>query len=171
MSKTIVTAAAATYFETFGLDALNTELTARGLGEQEDSKVGSMLVATGVRTLDEFAATLINLSEGSVTSENLERAFHKAFPEHKIGDRHGAHYLSLARNGNLSGTVECRFKPEKAVRKKAASSKGIDLDVSSMDDDQREALAVALEGSQPETAAAIRAFGDTSESADSDGSE
>lgn len=154
-SKTINTMNAVSLFILAGIGRLNEELEARGMGEQEDPTVAATIVASGVRTLDEFAATAVNLSHGEVTGEELKSQFRKAFPNHKIGDRHGPHYLSLARNGHLSGEVSCRFEPSKAKRQ--ASRKGsVSIDVQAMTDVQKTALATALEGSNPELAASIR---------------
>ena len=157
MSKIINTPAVIEVVSTFGLDPINTELEARGLAAQKDPTVGATILAMGVRSLDEFAATVVNLSLGTVESEDLRNHMAKAFPNHKIGDRHGSHYLSLARKGNLQGAVECRFQPAKATRKRRAKGT-VGIDMKSMNAVQREALAIALDASNPELAAQVRAF-------------
>ncbi len=163
-TKTINMSATTNIFATFGMDSMNAELKARGLTEQTNEDVAAMLLATGCRSLDEFSATIVNLTDGKIDSDTLASHMTKAFPNHKIGDRHGSHYLSLARNGNLSGTIECRFKPAKATRKaKAAAAKGISLDVSTMTDEQRTALADALEATNPTLAASVRPVDATEE--------
>lgn len=156
MTKSINMTATTNIFSTFGLDPMNAELEARGLTEQTNENVAAMLLATGCRSLDEFSATIVNLTDGNIDSDTLASHMTKAFPNHKIGDRHGSHYLSLARNGNLAGTVECRFKPAKATRKATTAAQSISLDVSAMSDEQRTALADALEATNSELAKSVR---------------
>ncbi len=152
MSKTISIPSTTAIFAAYGLDALNTELKARSLETTKDAKVGAMILASGCRSLDEFSATIINLSTGTIDAETLREKMVKAFPQHKIGERHGPHYLSLARNGNLNGNVNCRFQPEKSTRK---ARKGIVMDVSSMNEKQRKELARVLRPSNPSLADSI----------------
>lgn len=156
MSKSIHTPAAIATFTTFGIDALNIELKARKLGTCEDPTMGATILAMGCRSLDEYSATIINLSGGTIDADGLKAGMQKAFPEHKIGDRHGNHYLSLARKGNLQGNVECHFQPAKSSRKKKAGHVGID--VASMNTKQRAALAKVLRASNPEVADQILAM-------------
>ena len=72
----------------------------------------------------------------------------KAFPNHKIGARHGAHYLSLSRTGSLSGTIECRFQAAKATRRAAA--KGVSFSLDTIDDKQLKAMAKSAKGTSLE---------------------
>ncbi len=153
MSKTINTANAVTTFTAFDLDAMNTELQARGLTDVEDINMAATILASGIRSLDEFAATMINLAQGNIDSADLRDAMEVAFPEHKISDRHGSHYLSLARNGNLQGNIECRFAPPKATRK-PRGKKGVNIDLSAMDEKQLKLLAKV----SPELEAAVTAW-------------
>lgn len=142
MSKTINTPATIAYFNTFALDALNAELATREMDEAPDAKTAAMILATSVRTLDELTATTVNLTEGNVDRDALHDAFVKCFPEHTISERHVGHYLSLARKGNLSGSVECRFSPAKAARK-ARSKFKVTVDVRELTQEQRDALIAA----------------------------
>lgn len=150
MSKTINVANATAIFALAPVASISAELQARGLDPVDDAKMGAMLLATGCRSLDEFSATMVNLYEGNIESESLKDAMAEAFPNHTIGDRHGSHYLSLARNGNLQGNVECRYQPPKAKRK-ARARKGLNIDLSSMTPKQRAALAKI----SPEIATAV----------------
>lgn len=142
MSKTINTPAAVNYFNAFALEALNTELKTRDMEPCEDAKTAATILATSVRTLDELTATTVNLTEGEVDRDALHDAFVACFPEHTISDRHVGHYLSLARKGNLSGKVECRFAPAKAARK-ARSKFKVTVDVRELSPEQRDALIAA----------------------------
>lgn len=142
--KRINTAAAATILAAYPLEAINEELAHRGLATAPDQQAGATLLAMGVRSLDEFAATAVNLSQGAIEAEALKGQMAKAFPEHKIGDRHGAHYLSLARTGSLQGAIECRYTPGKASRK--AQAKAAAFDLSGIEDKQLAAMAKSAKG-------------------------
>ncbi len=142
MSKSVNTPAVVEYFNTFALDALNTELTVREMDATDDVKMAATILATSVRTLDELTATVVNLTEGNVDRPSLLDAMVKCFPDHTVGERHVGHYLSLARKGNLSGNIECRFAPGKAARKSRSKFK-VTLDVRELTDAQRKALTKA----------------------------
>jgi hypothetical protein len=131
-------------FASFGLENINEELTARNMPNVEVADNGANLLAIGVRSLDEFAATVINLAKGAIEPATMTGYMVKAFPGHKIGERHGPHYISLARTGSLSPkcTVEVRYAPGKATRR--ATPKGYDL--SGVNDKQLAAILKAVKG-------------------------
>jgi hypothetical protein len=141
--KRINTAATVALLATFPVENINEELTARGATPTENAQAGATLLAMGCRTLDEVAATVVNLSKGEVTGEELTGYLKKAFPEHKIGERHGPHYLSLSRTGSLSGNIECRYTAPKAGRKVA---KAASFDLTSIEDKQLAAMAKSCKG-------------------------
>lgn len=137
MSKRINMGATTTILATFDLDNINEELSHRGMTKVDDPNTGAALLAAGIRSLDEFAATVVNLSKGDCDADTLKVFMTKAFPNHKIGDRHGSHYLSLARSGNIQGAIECRYAPAKATRRKS-TAKAVDL--SNVDEKQLRAM-------------------------------
>jgi hypothetical protein len=142
MSKTVNTPAVITFLNTFALTALNTELESREMPASEEVATATAILASGIRSLDELTATVVNLTEGDVDRDAMHEAMVKCFPEHTISERHVGHYLSLARKGNLSGAIECRFAPAKAARKGRSKFK-VTLDVRELSDEQRDALIAA----------------------------
>lgn len=54
------------------------------------------------------AAALINLTQGTISAETLTSSLKTLFPDDRVGERHGPHYLSHARTGKLK---DCRFTP------------------------------------------------------------
>lgn len=153
MSKTINTAATTAFLLTFGLPAIVSEMEARGLKPVSDPETGAALLAMGCKSLDDVAVTVVNLTNGSITAEELHEGFVKCFPEHKIGDRHAPHYLSLARTGNHNSKFETRVEVPKASRKaKGAAAKGLDL--SGVADDRLTIMLTATEGTPMHSAVA-----------------
>lgn len=144
MSKSISTSATVLVLSSFALDSINEELVSRNLAPATEVASGATLLAMGCRTLDEVAATVVNLSKGTVTGEELGKAFEKAFPAHKIGARHGPHYLSLSRTGGLSGNVVVRYAPAKGARKAPAPAATFDL--SGIDAKQLASMAKSAKG-------------------------
>ena len=142
MSKTVNTAAVISHLNTFALEALNIELTVRDMPASEEISMATAILASGIRSLDELTATIVNLTEGNVDRDAMHETMVKCFPEHTISERHVGHYLSLARKGNLSGEIKCRFEPAKAARKGRSKFK-ITLDVRELSDAQRDALIAA----------------------------
>ena len=64
-------AAAIALFSSIHVDKLNVELKQRGLPPQEDPNMAASLLTAGCRSQGEFAAIVINLEEGDVTTEEM----------------------------------------------------------------------------------------------------
>jgi len=132
------TTAAMGIFLNFGLKRMNLELAERNLPAQKGKEVAATLLVAGVRSQGEFSALVINLSEGNLEADVLKEHLVAAFPDAKISDRHGAHYLCHARTGNLKG---CRFRPPTAnERKRAIKGKSRPKDIEDMTTDEIEKI-------------------------------
>lgn len=81
----------------------------------------SVVRASGIKSQGEATVLIINLSNGTCTHEQVTIALKAGFPTAKITDRHGPHYLSLARTGKLSG-VEVTSIPHTARKVKRATA-------------------------------------------------
>jgi len=98
--------------------ALRTYIAAEGLMISEDASDDQVLdtamkIGNANSSQAKCAAWLINVTEGNVTSDDIETVLRERFPGAKIGGRHGAHFASLSRSGKLKG---CRFEVAKAGR-------------------------------------------------------
>ena len=145
MGKKINVENTAAFVFSFGLDSINEELIHRGLAKVEDAKAGSNLLAMFVTSLDSLTVLSLNLSEGMITSEELGDLMGRVFPENRIGVRHGPHYLSLARHGNLSKAAGTpRHSPAPSAARRGRTAKGMDL--SAVSSEQLEAMAKAAVG-------------------------
>jgi len=61
-----------------------------------------------VKSQGDLVVVVLNVTHAqgiSVTGEDLTRILSVSFPKAKIGERHGPHYMSMARNGKLKGLV------------------------------------------------------------------
>ena len=96
---------------------LNDELVIKGMPTQEDPVLAASLLVAGVRSQGEFSTLVINLTHGDITASALKEALIVAFPQAKISDRHGSHFLCHARTGSLK---DCRFRPATANERKRA---------------------------------------------------
>lgn len=121
-TKSVNTAKATEIFASMGLARLNEELSSRGLKTYENAEDAATILAMGVRSLDEFTATMVNLTHGELVGKALTPMLAMAFPDHGISDRHGPHYLSLCRTGETSSKIKCRFEIDKARRPKKAGA-------------------------------------------------
>lgn len=145
MSKKINILATQAIFQAYGLAAINEELQARALQPSEDLAAGSLLIAMGVSSLDEFAVTLVNLSHGEVQVDQATSLMAQAYPENKIGNRHGPHYLSLARTGSAAGRYQARYGVPKATRKAGGKKLGL-LDFGTVPDGLLREMLKSAEG-------------------------
>lgn len=109
----IITAAALALVGLAAPGAIDKELEEKGLipakSTSQEDRAASLIKAEGVSTQGHFAAVVINLTHGEgkeLTADELTRALAEAFPGANIGNRHGPHYLSHARKGNLKGLRE-----------------------------------------------------------------
>lgn len=149
--KRIVTSQAIVIFTTFGLQAINEELGSRNMkpvdtgDASKDAEAGASLLAMGVRSLDEFAATVVNLSHGEIDGDRMTELMQQAFPNHSIGKRHGPHYTCHARNGNLGGDIVVRYTVPKAKRK-SGGGKPSTTDLSNVELDRLKIMLSATEG-------------------------
>jgi len=68
-----------------------------------------------------FSGTLIDITyrrtNGGISAHDLQIALMEVFPTAQIGDRHGKHYLSKARKGNLECVSSGLRIPMEAKRK------------------------------------------------------
>jgi hypothetical protein len=144
MSKTANTAAVVEILKGIGLASLNEELAAIGLKPAEEIEVAATLVAMKVKSLDDFAVVVVNGNKGSVSGEELGTAMAKAFPAHKIGERHGPHYLSLCRTGSHNSDLVVRYPVGKSARK--AATRTAKTDLSGVPADRLEAMLASVEG-------------------------
>ncbi|KKM79182.1 hypothetical protein LCGC14_1352540 [marine sediment metagenome] len=97
------------------LEESNRVLTEAGLEAREDIAPAQTLIAvSAIATQSDFAATVINLTNGQVSGEQLSEACGAAFDGRKTkdGSRHGPYYLCRARKGLLKG---CNVVPPKSV--------------------------------------------------------
>lgn len=102
------------FLKTVSTQAITSYLEAQGLPVPTAPEAASALalkVGAG-RSQGEFAAFVINLTGGSVSAPDLQACLAERFPSAKVGDRHGSHYLCLARTGKLEGTT---IAPPKAA--------------------------------------------------------
>ncbi len=69
----------------------------------------TLITLSKPRSQPEFSALAINVTRGGITGSELTEALRQAFPNAKVGDRHGPHYLCKARTGKLPGT---EYRPD-----------------------------------------------------------
>jgi len=95
-------------------DQINAYLAENGLTTTED-KAPEIAIRFSQATSSQakMAAFLINVTKGDITTDQLGDALRLAFPNAKVGDRHGPHYASLSRTGKLKG---CNHSVAKAGR-------------------------------------------------------
>lgn len=87
------------------LEAINARLAKHGLPQVTDLNTGATQLAraSGVKSQGDVAVLVVNLTGGRVPADDLTKILAASFPGSKVGDRHGPHYLSLARTGKLKG--------------------------------------------------------------------
>lgn len=139
-----------TQISTFSDEAIIEELVARGFGEQEPA-VGASILAAATKSQGEYSALMINLARGQMTNEVLTQNLTVAFPDAKIGERHGPYYMSHARTGKL----DVRYTPTSGLRRKTSTT--VNFDLKSLDEEQIVKLHRALAKTSPELAALIKA--------------
>lgn len=102
------------------LESINARLAKHGLPQVEDLNTGAVQLAraSGVKSQGDVAVLVVNLTGGRVQADDLTKILAAAFPGSKVGERHGPHYLSLARTGKLKG-VEIEGTIAHRARKKA----------------------------------------------------
>lgn len=109
----------------FGMDALTAELDAQGIPEMPEAAAVAV-VTKGVNSLGSFTRLVSDLSGGTLTGKDITGLMLRVFPENKVGDKHGPHYLSLARKGRYG---DLRHVPPSRRRTKTqvvVDMKGLD---------------------------------------------
>lgn len=62
--------------------------------------------ATGVKSQGATSMIVINMTVGKIKADQLTALLAAGYPTSKVGERHGPHYLSLARTGHLPGVTK-----------------------------------------------------------------
>jgi len=117
------------------LALMNNEIELKQLPAMTDQATAATLLVTGLRTQGDFAALIINLSEGRVTPGEITEGLKAAFPDNKVGDKHGAYYTSKARTGDLVG---CRYAPPTLAELRRAKNPKSLVDISKLSAEQLE---------------------------------
>ncbi len=107
------------------LEQINGRLAKRGLPPMKDilTAAATLTRAEGVRTQSQACVLLLNITGGTVHSEDVTKALTEGFPGAKVGDRHGPHYMSLARTGKLEGLdKDITIIPHSARAKKSSTT-------------------------------------------------
>ena len=87
-----------------------------------------LITASAVRSQGDYVALVINVTHGEglpLSADDVTRALAMAFPNARIGDRHGPHYISLARTGKLKGLRE-DLAPIPHMRRPAAKEEDVE---------------------------------------------
>lgn len=119
-NKIDVTECARAMLDVAGELAISERLVAQGVPAEGAALArGELLVkAGGLRSEGEVAALAINLTGGRIAPKDLTRILAASFPTLRVGDRHGPHYISLARTGKLKGVDDAaraiKFAPRRA---------------------------------------------------------
>jgi hypothetical protein len=151
MPKTIDTTKTTAILAGFPIERLAEELKARGfVPSADDSVANAQMLAVSCRSLDDVVVTLVNLTHGEVDSEAVTSLLAAAFPAHRIGERHGAHYISLCRTGNISSKFPVRFTPGRARKSVKAAPAAKTYDLSNVPPAQLKKLAAAAKGTDLE---------------------
>lgn len=102
-------------YKNVSIEAIRSFISDAGVTPPKDDDAARTLCGklAAFRSQGEFAAHIINLTEGNISGADLTASIAAAFPSAKVGTRHGPHYLCLARTGKLKGTT---VVPPKAVR-------------------------------------------------------
>lgn len=106
-------------FSAMPLETLNAELAHQGLEAMPTQGSAASMLAGRVRNGHEVCAVMLNLTDGAIKPDVMTDVMAKALPGSKVGDRHGHHYMSLARNGKLGGEIAVRCIPGLARKAKA----------------------------------------------------
>lgn len=150
MSKTIDTAKATAIFSGFPLERLAEELKARQFVPSDSPAANAQMLAVSCRSLDDVVVTLVNLTHGEVDPEAVTSLLTAAFPAHKISERHGAHYISLCRTGNVNAKFPVRYTPGRARKSVKAAPAAKTYDLSNVPPAQLKKLAAAAKGTDLE---------------------
>lgn len=106
-------AAAVALMALSGIEVIDRELEEAGIvtsaTSEEIDRVETYVKMQGITTQAHFAAVVINLTHGEgkkLDPDELTKAVADAFPNARVTDRHGPHYISHARKGRLKGLRE-----------------------------------------------------------------
>ena len=130
----------------FGTEAINEELAAQGIPEMPEA-AGVVVVTKGVTNLGSFTRLVSDLSRGTLAGKDITELMRRVFPDNKIGDKHGPHYLSTARKGKYG---QLRHQPPSGRRTKTQ----VVIDLKGLDEKGLKALAKV----SPALKAAIEAY-------------
>lgn len=105
---------------------VETQLKLAGLPVPEDDAALNRLFVKAVcgSTQGTVAAAFVNATGGSITADELVSVLQDAFPNDKIGKRHGGHYLSKCRTGKITVAVEV----PKATRTAVLTAKNAEIE-------------------------------------------
>lgn len=91
-----------TTVETFNAEAARIGL--KGVKKLTGDAISALLTHNRP-SMGETVVRCVNLTEGRVRREEIDAILRASFPGNRVGDRHAAHYLSLARTGKLPGVT------------------------------------------------------------------
>jgi hypothetical protein len=132
----------------FGEAAIKEELVSSGVpAEGIPTEAAVAIVTKGITNLGPFTRLVSDLSGGTLAAKDITALMERAFPDLKIGEKHGPHYLSLARKGNYG---ELRHPPASKKRTKTQ----VVVDLKDLDEKALKALAKI----SPALKAAVEAF-------------
>ena len=103
------------------IDAELTRLEQKPTGSHAE-RAGFLIKIYGLCRQADVAKLLINVTRGMIDSADLTSILAGTFPDAKIGERHGPHYLSLARSGKLDGVLPGITIPMTSRRAKKAAA-------------------------------------------------
>ena len=91
------------------------------IGIPSSSDLSLFIMASGAlkASTDMTRSTLI-LTKGTVDNDGLQLILEQAFPNKKISNRHGGHYLCMARSGKIKN-IPSEYIPLKQDNRKAIS--------------------------------------------------
>ena len=103
------------------LETINGRLAKFGINQSSDlaDAAGALAVIANAKTQGEVAVLMVNLTNGTITPEQLTNVLKVAFPNCRVGARHGPHYLSKCRTGKLTGVEDVQIKKAAKTTKAA----------------------------------------------------
>lgn len=100
--------------------AITSEFKKLGLACPKKDALATLVRCSGMRSQSDVSRLALNLTGSRLHHTELTELLSVAFPTAKIGERHGKHYMSLARTGKIDGI---NVAPAKAMRPKVGTPK------------------------------------------------